>query len=138
MIHKNIDNSIYRITFPTKPLNNNGDRMLSGAEIHEVEEVLNYLLGEKLKKTKEIIICAAVKTNTGKIIRGHRHSDCYMAMRARRLSPPQELDTEGFITSTNRFVGREEALEIQKEAGIKSVCSSGYCDSERLFSEDLY
>jgi hypothetical protein len=87
---------------------------------------------------KEIIICSAVQTNTGKIFRGHRHGDCYAAIQTRHLAPSQELSAEGFITSKNRFVGREEALKLQLSAGIKSVGPEGYCDDERLFSEDLY
>ena len=85
---------------------------------------------------QETVICAAVKTATGKITRGHRHGDCYAAMQARHLSP---LDAEeGFITSTNRFVGRNEAYSLQEAAGIQSVLPNGYEDRGRLFSEDLY
>jgi hypothetical protein len=46
-------------------------------------------------------------------------------------------DDQGFITSRNRYVGREEALRLQLAAGIKSACPSGY-RARDLFSEDLY
>ena len=40
---------------------------------------------------------------------------------------------QGFYTSYGRFVNREEALQIAKDAGqIKET------DSNQLFSEDLY
>ena len=86
---------------------------------------------------KEIVICAAVKTNTGKIFRGHRHGDCIRAITDRRFEPGHNLEDQGFITSRNRYVTREEGRKIQDEAGIKSMNSEGYMPGT-LFSEDLY
>lgn len=87
----------------------------------------------------EICICAAVKTKEGRIIRGHRHSDCLQAIHTRHLTPAenQHGDGQGFITSLNRYVDRKEGLRLQLEAGIKSVDPSGKYGSE-LYSEDLY
>lgn len=90
------------------------------------------------KPSKEIVICAAIKTGGNIIIRGHRHADCIAT--ARRMSTPQEFifsREEGFITSTNRFVSREEGFIVQTKAGIKSVSKFGYIEGT-LFSEDLY
>ena len=73
----------------------------------------------------EIIICAAVKTTDGQIVRGHRHSDCFRAIRDRKLKPERCHYSQGFITSKNRFVNRWTAMELQLLAKIKSVCDSG-------------
>ena len=88
----------------------------------------------------EIIICAAVKTPSGLIVRGHRHCDCYHNLSCRsEYKDPKSITfcEEGFITSKNRYVGREEGLKIQLAAGIKSADRDGY-RKDYLFSEDLY
>lgn len=93
-----------------------------------------------MKNCKEIIICSAVKTPSGLIVRGHRHCDCYhnLSLREEYKDPKSIcLCDEGFITSINRFVGREEGRKIQDKAGIKSVDKDGYRKGT-LFSEDLY
>lgn len=87
-------------------------------------------------KNKEFIVCAAIYVNDGIVheeqcgnidigfvIAGRRHGDCYST--AKILSNDnQELkeimvasgrDQQGFITSTNRYVGRAEAWIIAKE-----------------------
>ena len=84
----------------------------------------------------EICICAAIKMGA-LIIRGHRHDDCLRNIKARRLDA--EPIEQGFITSCNRFVSREEAMQIQRAAGAKSAYSSGgELRGPLLFSEDLY
>lgn len=87
-------------------------------------------------KDKEIVICAAVKTNTGKIFRGHRHNDCFDAIHSRRFRASSNIEDQGFITSRNRYVTRKEGLKIQLAAGIKSEDPEGY--KNELYSEDLY
>jgi hypothetical protein len=88
--------------------------------------------------TKEIVICAAVRTTTGKIYRGHRHGDCFRAIIDRHYLPGQTGDDQGFITSRRRYVTREEGRKLQDAAGIKSVSREGdYCGNT-LYSEDLY
>lgn len=89
----------------------------------------------------EFCICAAIQMPDGEIIRGHRHNNCYDVVRSR---PNAESNREnivaavqGFITSTNRFVDRKEAMRLQIAAGIPSQFSRGYC-GDILFSEDLY
>ena len=84
----------------------------------------------------EIVICAAVKTDDGQIIRGHRHHDALWAAETLGLRSGRQ-DQQGFITSINRFVGRKEAREIQEAAGIPSADKDGYHFDE-LYSEDLY
>ena len=88
---------------------------------------------------KEIVICAAVRAKDGKVIIGHRHN---FAMRTMNVIPGYENerpngDDQGFITSMNRYVNREEGYKLQIEAGIPSKDPGGYRGGE-LFSEDLY
>jgi len=68
---------------------------------------------------KEFIICAAIRNeDTGKIYYGHRHNHCLNACDGELswVLNRQEIckvgRTQGFITSRNRFVGREEGLII--------------------------
>lgn len=87
----------------------------------------------------EICICAAMLTTTGKIFRGHRHSDCYDAIKKRYFAPDKNPLSQGFITSMNRYVNRAEGYDLQIKAGIPSVESNGkYCQKGQLYSEDLY
>lgn len=88
---------------------------------------------------KEICICAAVLANNGKYYRGHRHSDCIRTIYEREgLSVSKgSRSNQGFITSHNRFVDREEGARLQREAGINSVWTKAPV-KELLFSEDLY
>jgi hypothetical protein len=87
----------------------------------------------------EICICAAIKLRSGYIHRGHRHGDCIRGIVELNKNPEiKDLWTghiQGFITSENRFVTREEGRKLQDKARIKSV--EGY-RGETLFSEDLY
>ncbi len=88
---------------------------------------------------KEICICAAVKMPDGFIVRGHRHADCYhnLSGRPKYKKAIFHNTEEGFITSKNRFVSREEGRKLQDAAGIKSADPEGY-RGDTLFSEDLY
>lgn len=90
---------------------------------------------------KEFIICAAIKLSTGKIYYGHRHNHCLDAMNG-ELSwtmNRQEIGNvekeQGFITSENRFVDRQEAWNIAKENNQIKQQSGG---EGTLYSEDLY
>lgn len=92
----------------------------------------------------ETVICSAIRLSDGRIFRGHRHHDCIRT--AHDLVEHQEPGSwdakhraheQGFITSRNRYVDREEGLRLQKAAGIESACRSGY-RARDLFSEDLY
>lgn len=92
---------------------------------------------------KEICICAAVKTTTGKIFMGNRHSDCFKSIAVRHLAISKDAEDQGFITSKNRYVNRAEGYALQIEAGVKSAfeeytSGKGYCQEGQLYSEDLY
>lgn len=94
---------------------------------------------------KEIVICSAIKWKN-KIWRGHRHGDCmgvardelsFKYNRKQILNLKGLFENQGFMTSKNRFVTREEGRILQDKAGIKSVDKDGY-RGNTLFSEDLY
>lgn len=67
---------------------------------------------------KDFILCAAIKYN-GLIIPGHRHGDCYSLLEGLigKISTDKlpGRNKQGFLTSKNRYVSREEAWEIAKE-----------------------
>lgn len=86
---------------------------------------------------KEIVICAALKADDGSIILGKRHSNCFITAKQKGLDVIRDPAMQGFVTSKNRFVSREEALKIQKAAGVKSNSPDGY-RGNKLYSEDLY
>jgi hypothetical protein len=86
---------------------------------------------------KEICICAAILEEDGTIIRGHRHGDCFQAIHTRGKKPMTTADSQGFVTSKNRFVTRAEGRILQDKAEIPSADTEGYRGST-LFSEDLY
>jgi hypothetical protein len=88
-------------------------------------------------KNMEIIICAAVMAEDGKIYRGHRHGDAMRACQQTGRKLFRGPEQQGFITSLNRYVLREEARQIQDRAGIPSADPDGY-RMRTLFSEDLY
>jgi hypothetical protein len=86
---------------------------------------------------KEICICAAVKTTQGYVVRGHRHADCIRSIRAMGLKPSLSPEAQGFITSKNKYVTREQGRKLQDAAGIASADKNGYMP-RTLYSEDLY
>jgi len=83
----------------------------------------------------EICICAAIKTKHGKVIRGHRHVDCFYTMERMGIHEPDA--EQGFVTSKNRFVNRDSGRKLQDAAGMQSVDREGY-HGNSLYSEDLY
>lgn len=105
-----------------------------------LEKIADGWQANKITKKKgglEIVICAAVKSTTGRIIRGHRHGDCFKAILARDMRPSSSQSAQGFITSKNRYVTREVGRKLQDAAGIPSVAEHGY-EGTTLYSEDLY
>ena len=97
---------------------------------------------------KEYVLCAAIKRKTPINVKsknyktntledddiysieiGRRHNDIL----ARFGKDILYVIQQGFYTSFGRFVSREEALQIAKEAG-----QVGETDNNQLYSEDLY
>jgi hypothetical protein len=64
-----------------------------------------------------------------------RHNDLIRIVRGLGYKRPIEPDDQGFITSTGRFVTREEACVIARNAG--QIIKKHGPDDE-LFSEDLW
>ena len=67
---------------------------------------------------KEFILCASIKYKDT-IISGHRHGDCYAILTSLIGEIDDEFlpgrEAQGFLTSENRYVSREEAWVIAKE-----------------------
>jgi len=74
----------------------------------------------------------------GVVFCGHRHLQCmYMMICIYKLKQHEAGEEEqGFLTSKNRFVDREEGLEIAIAAG--QVEKGKTYSNTSLFSEDLY
>jgi hypothetical protein len=86
----------------------------------------------------EQCICAAIMLPNGEVWRGHRHSDAIQTAGKAGATREDVAEAEqGFITSRNRFVGREEGAVLQARAGIVSA-QTGKLPEGMLFSEDLY
>jgi len=117
-----------------------------------------------LNKKPEFILCAAIYVDTGKaepprrsyaypktglVFAAWRHGDCFTTLTAwaQNLSEEERAAIEavqehqlhgrnqGFLTSTGRYVDREEAWKIAEQAGQVQP-REGRPGS--LFSEDLY
>jgi hypothetical protein len=98
------------------------ERILCSA-IHYPEE--NTAVHKPRNITEGIVLC------------GFRHSDVigqFSALTGRRTNIVPH--TQGFLTSKNRFVNREEALEIAEKAG--QIPETVEIRGGRLYSEDLY
>lgn len=111
---------------------------------------------------KEFIICAAIHFNDGKqhegqpknidsgfVVSGRRHHNCYALLEAiavsigfeeriRLVIEKADRDHQGFLTSTDRFVLRKEALVIA--LANNQVMHTMHKDNIDgiLISEDLY
>lgn len=97
---------------------------------------------------REYILCSAIyfddnkeyihmpkNIETGFVICGRRHHNC-LAILGQVLQPHKEYkyleEVQGFLTSENRFVDRQEAGKIAFEAGqTDSLITT-------LFSEDIF
>lgn len=104
----------------------------------------------------ETIICAANYYNDGVkydfhptnitegfVICGHRHHNCififakiYGFPYSKKANKIRATEVQGFLTNTNRFVTRQEALEIAKQAN--QIITEQPNEILGLFSEDLY
>ena len=99
---------------------------------------------------KEYIICAAIWVDdgiwyshqpngiggVGYVVCGRRHHNCFMTISLLKKEDIRTADygkvTQGFVTSLDRFVNREEA------AVIAYLANQIDKPTEVLFSEDLY
>ncbi|MHB8871643.1 MAG: hypothetical protein ACYC5G_04275 [Candidatus Doudnabacteria bacterium] len=104
----------------------------------------------RLRETsKQYILCAAIYYNDGKkrehqpknietgiVVCGRRHHNCIMTAIEFGKSAKQYPTEEGFITSKDKFVNREVALEIAKRAN--QILDLSKVRGNVLYSEDLY
>ena len=104
-----------------------------------------------MPQSSEHILCAAVwfddgqphphqPTATGVVIGGWRHHNCLGVGPALGIDLPDEQrsgKSQGFLTSTGRFVDRREAWNIA-EAADQIIERPGRGRRGYLFSEDLY
>ena len=95
----------------------------------------------------EYVICAAIhfddgvehvhqpkNINTGYVISGRRHHNCFATLTALGIKREGEA-TQGFLTSKDRFLDRNQSMEVAIACG--QVKEEGNIGSP-LFSEDLY
>lgn len=115
---------------------------------------------------KEFIICASIhfddgkkhdgqpsNINTGFVVSGRRHHNCYQTLQSIGTSlgiPDEKIvknlidranrDNQGFITNTDRHVGRREAWKIALAANqiVNGLEASENGDNSILISENLY
>lgn len=121
-----------------------GRDKLYGTELAHLEsDIMHYVQSqadqyEKVRE-QERIICAAVRASDGYVFRGQWHATAMYAPFGLQGMPKYKDekphgDDQGFITSTERYVTREEAWEIAKAAG--QLNSRPHQEGE-LYSEDL-
>lgn len=97
------------------------------------------------KEIKEYLLCAAIhfedgnkyehqpkNIESGIVVCGRRHHNCFIVMDRKFREGIKGVLTQGFLTSTDRFLDRIEAAQIAFEAGQISD------PKFKLFSEDLY
>ncbi len=68
-------------------------------------------------KNKEETISAAAIEYEGEIFRGRNHAEAIMEMEMKIPDYEPNKVRDGFVTSTGRYVERDEALEIAKRQG---------------------
>lgn len=92
----------------------------------------------QLKKDMPIEVYLPKNLDRGIVFSGHRHGQCiYSKYAITGLRDAESGDNEqGFLTSKNRFVSREEALKIALKQN--QVIDHSQIRGSRLFSEDLY
>lgn len=101
----------------------------------------------------EYILCAAIhfddgvkhehqprNIKSGFVVCGRRHHNCYITAfiingnesMAHRMNEANGKATQGFLTSTDRFLDRKQSALLAVEQ------KQTYRDTDLLFSEDLY
>lgn len=111
---------------------------VNSTEFQVMEQNKPIPIDAKVHRT-EYIICSAVRWNKT-FICGRRHKDCYNIADALMNGGflERERKHQGFMTSTGRFVDREEAFQIAKQC--KQIVHKMFDDDATgsLTSEDLF
>jgi hypothetical protein len=93
----------------------------------------------KYRPDGPIVVCAALKSTTGKIVCGARHYDPIMRQQIAgsdgKRSPEWISCEQGFIDQRGNFLTREEAWKIAEKNG-QIKYNGGW--NGTLYSEDLY
>lgn len=71
------------------------------------------------------------------IVCGKRHCDCFEWMFKHQVEYDKNTQEQGFLTSTNQFVDRYEAMNIALDWGQVSAEDS-HESCQQLYSEDLW
>jgi hypothetical protein len=91
--------------------------------------------------SKTLYISLPKNISSGLVIQGRRHSDClamYINFCSAHADPIDAMNNvDGFITSSNKFLTREQAWVVAKEAGQLFDWALGL-DEGSLISEHLY
>lgn len=105
-----------------------------------------------MKKETEYVLCAAIHFNDGKlhehqpkniktgfVICGRRHHNCFASVMSLIgmdgcISLKEDYQIQGFLTSSDIFLNREEAYILAKYCGQ----IDGDDEEKELYSEDIY
>lgn len=86
---------------------------------------------------KRVIVCAALQRfSDSLVICGARHFDDLMVSQVQELGGDWDEPEQGFIDNYGKFLTREMAYLVAKEAGQIVRRVGG--DNETLYSENLY
>lgn len=88
------------------------------------------------------LVAAAIKfypedSEYPQIVCGKRHCDCFEWMFNHRVKYDKNTHEQGFLTNTNQFVDRYEAMNMALDWGQVSA-EDGYENGQQLYSEDLW
>ena len=88
------------------------------------------------------LIAAAIKfypkdSEYPQIVCGKRHCDCFEWMFKHQVEYDKITHEQGFLTNTNQFVDRYEAMNMALDWGQVSE-EDGYKSGQQLYSEDLW
>ena len=84
--------------------------------------------------SEERIMHAAVIALSGQILLGRSHADCFHQGKNMGVDVKSAAKAQGFFTNLGRFVDREVAFNIAKQAG--QIAEN--LTHDILFSEDLW
>jgi hypothetical protein len=95
-----------------------------------------------MANANEIVVCAAVKLQDGRVFVGMRHDECYKAI----LKCNGNIEdfkahinsTAGFMTNRCRFLNRKTAYEFAERSGQLLYPGLHTADNRILTSEDLW
>ena len=88
------------------------------------------------------LVAAAIKfypedSEYPQIVCGKRHCDCFEWMFKHRVEYDKNTLEQGFLTNTNQFVDRYEAMNMALDRG-QVIAEDGYESGQQLYSEDLW